>query len=441
MMIGPIDYIRQVQDPVQMALQGYMGGQAVQQNRQNMAAQDQQMQMRETLFAQEQEQQQAQAQRAQQVQGILADFAERARTGNLTAEDVIQAQMQVPELAEEISKSYELLTTAQREGQIAELSQLAVAMRRNPELAMQMIDDRLIAAENENDPGEVAALRALKMQAEMDPSAPMSAILMELATVMDKDQFRNFMDVAMPQPTETFRPISPEEAAQIGLPSNSGYQVNTVTGEIKSVGREASPIVNINTGDGVPQRTEFERAVDQRIATDYADWVTGGGSDVLKQVGQLQVVKERLDRGEELSGPLLGLVPPNMRIMFNEKSVDSQQLVEEVVQRNLRLILGAQFTEREGERLIARAYNPQGSAELNSRRVGALIGQISLAAQQKQALFDHVEKFGTATGFRGTTPSMEDFFAALSAAEGGANVPKPMAEPDVNSLIERYGRK
>jgi hypothetical protein len=246
---------------------------------------------------------------------------------------------------------------------------------------------------------------------------------------------------ANPKPEARFRPLTPEEARSAGLPSNSGYQVNEQTGEIKAVGREASSLVNINTGDGTPRRTVFEEATDKKIADEYAAWITGGGSDAVKQIAQLQSVKDRLDAGEPLTGSLLGLVSPNTRILFNEGSVDAQQLVEEVVQRNLRLILGAQFTEREGERLIARAYNPQARGETNSKRVGALINQISLAAQQKQALFDHVEKYGTATGFRGTTPSIEDFFAAIRETDGGVNQPTPLDPDEINSLVNQYGRK
>lgn len=51
---------------------------------------------------------------------------------------------------------------------------------------------------------------------------------------------------ANPKPEARFRPLTPEEARSAGLPSNSGYQVNEQTGEIKAVGREAAPQVSIN---------------------------------------------------------------------------------------------------------------------------------------------------------------------------------------------------
>jgi hypothetical protein len=51
-------------------------------------------------------------------------------------------------------------------------------------------------------------------------------------------------------PATRFRPLTAEEAQRFGLPSNSGYQVNETTGEIKSLGRENAAAVNVFTGDG-----------------------------------------------------------------------------------------------------------------------------------------------------------------------------------------------
>ena len=85
------------------------------------------------------------------------------------------------------------------------------------------------------------------------------------------------------------------------------------------------------------------------------------------------------------------------------------EAVEEVVQRNLRIVLGAQFTQKEGERLIARAFNPRLEEPENAKRVRRLITQIRTAAQQKQAASDYFEANGTLVGFKGKRPSLSDF--------------------------------
>ena len=228
-------------------------------------------------------------------------------------------------------------------------------------------------------------------------------------------------------------PAEPQET-WVDIPTPEGqkgqWQQNSVTGAKKQIGGGGQTI-NINGEDGGYERSIFDDEVDKKVAQEYIDWSAGGGSDSVKQISQLQEVADRLNSGkEDLTGPLLGLVSPGTRALFNSGSVDAQQLVEEVVQRNLRLILGAQFTQKEGENLIARAYNPQLKEEVNAKRIGRLIQQISLAAKQKQAMFDYLERYRTLApnaqdprGFTGKTPSLGDFYAALEDREGGMNVP------------------
>ena len=79
------------------------------------------------------------------------------------------------------------------------------------------------------------------------------------------------------------------------------------------------------------------------------------------------------------------------------------------MQRNLRLILGAQFTEKEGQRLIARAYNPSLSEQENAKRVRNLIKQMQSAAEAKASAARYFEENGTLAGWKGKLPSMRDF--------------------------------
>ncbi|MEL6568177.1 MAG: hypothetical protein AAFQ22_07145 [Pseudomonadota bacterium] len=192
----------------------------------------------------------------------------------------------------------------------------------------------------------------------------------------------------------------------------------------------ANVTVNNIPASGAGAQTSAQEAYDKQLATRVAEWNTGGGADVMKNIGQLRTVQERLERvasgqdSGDLSGPLLGMVPPNMRILFNEGSVDTQQLLEEVVQRNLRLILGAQFTAQEGERLIARAYNPQASEKVNAARVAALLRQMEIAGAQMQGLSDRLNDQGTFIGYDVAPPSLQSFYSAIDSA----NAPEPSGQ-------------
>jgi hypothetical protein len=170
--------------------------------------------------------------------------------------------------------------------------------------------------------------------------------------------------------------------------------------------------------------TPAERKVDENFAGDYNEFVVQGGfADVDKQLQQLREVLEYLEDPSTVaaSGPIPSLMPKFVRDRVTPRGAAAQEMVEEVVQRNLRLILGAQFTEKEGERLISRAYNPRLSEEENATRVSRLMTQIESAAQAKKAAADYYEANGTLKGFKGRINySADDFLNERKI--GGATV-------------------
>jgi hypothetical protein len=126
----------------------------------------------------------------------------------------------------------------------------------------------------------------------------------------------------------------------------------------------------------------------------------------------------------------------NVRSLTNPQAVKTKNAVEEVVQRNLRLVLGAQFTEKEGERLIARAYNDRLDTQENAKRVNRLITQIKNAAETKADAIRYFEQNGTLTGWNGKLPSMSDFTfddrATDRAKQPTGGAPTPGAAPSAS---------
>jgi len=160
-----------------------------------------------------------------------------------------------------------------------------------------------------------------------------------------------------------------------------------------------------------PSLTKGQEAVDSAFAKEYVDFKAAGGfADVQKGIEQVGGVLAELESGDKnLTGPVVGRMGDTIRSVFNPEAQSAKDSVEEVVQRNLRLVLGAQFTEREGERLIARAYNPNlGEAE-NAKRLRRLVTQIGTAAQAKQEAADYFEQNGTLKGFKGKIYTAADF--------------------------------
>ena len=161
--------------------------------------------------------------------------------------------------------------------------------------------------------------------------------------------------------------------------------------------------------------TEAQKAVDKKFGADYAEFIAAGGyADVEKQLKQLDEVKNSLKTGEKKTGVFSGLKSE----LPQTESRATRDAVEEVVQRNLRMVLGPQFTEKEGNRLIARAYNPYQDNTENVKRLDRLIKQIDEAAKAKVRAGEYYEKNGTLVGYKGTTfTSAEDFLKDETGAK------------------------
>lgn len=186
--------------------------------------------------------------------------------------------------------------------------------------------------------------------------------------------------------------------------------------------------------------TGGQQAVDTKFADEYLEWTQGGASDVTRNLAQLQGVEQRLINGEQLTGGMSGITPGPIRAYTNPAAQDALEQVEEVVQRNLRIILGAQFTEKEGERLIARAYNPRLKPEQNAPRLRMLITMMEQAAQVKNDAARYYEQNGTLRGWQGTLPTVADFEQALNQLdqEMGMAQEKPAGMPKVGDVVDGH---
>ena len=153
-------------------------------------------------------------------------------------------------------------------------------------------------------------------------------------------------------------------------------------------------------------------------------------------------VLEKLEAGEKLTGPLIGSIPEELRALIYPKSTQAQQLVEQVVQKNLRAILGGQFAQKEGEQLVRRAYNPKLTPQQNAARLRSLLLTLDAAAQSKQAQTDYFLNNNYSlrgyTGFAGV-PTIEDFTNALDGStevsESAGSKPKRIVFDNKGNVV------
>ena len=153
------------------------------------------------------------------------------------------------------------------------------------------------------------------------------------------------------------------------------------------------------------QLTPLETKVEEKSAQDLVDFTIGGGfSDVQKGLSQLEIAKQTLMQQPEgkITGKLVGVQDDTGVLKYtNPTAQDTKEQVQEIAQRNLRLILGPQFTAKEGEALINRVYNPALPQSVNVKRLDLLQEQMTSAAKTKQEAVDYYNTNGTLKGFKG----------------------------------------
>ena len=201
------------------------------------------------------------------------------------------------------------------------------------------------------------------------------------------------------------------------------YNVDS-TGKVTGIGGDA-PVTNIDLG----KETGVDE-VNKSVAKEYTAWLGGGAADATKNVAQIANAVQLLQSGDITTGVKSGLIARSgLGAFLDPEGTGLREQVEEVVQRNLRVVLGAQFTEKEGERLINRAYNPSLGTQQNLKKLNALFTQMQTALDQKNAMMQYFQnnQFNI-LGYEGNIPSITDFDRALDAVNA----------PQVGDVINGY---
>lgn len=158
-------------------------------------------------------------------------------------------------------------------------------------------------------------------------------------------------------------------------------------------------------GAGIGPLTPAQKAADTAFAKDYNDFVAGGGiTTIQKNLADLDKVIAILESKDTASGKTVGLADAagTLSYLF-PKAAEAKDLLGGVAQSNLRQILGGQFAAKEGEQLLARAYNVAQPQADNLRRVKSLRKQIEDAAAAKIQAVQQFEQYGTLKGLQSQT--------------------------------------
>lgn len=197
--------------------------------------------------------------------------------------------------------------------------------------------------------------------------------------------------------------------------------------EVKKLEAPATPKPvpkgKVGKGGGLPKSVGSD-ALDRKFAAEYNEWVASGGyANVEKNLNKLRDAANKLRKTDRATGPILGLMPKIGRDVFTPKGAAIQDDVESAIQTSLKQILGAQFTEKEGARVLERAYNPRLSEAENAKRIEREIGNLQAQAQAKQRAVEHWERNNASLrGFRGETAFGISESAPPPSSEGGVMI-------------------
>lgn len=167
-----------------------------------------------------------------------------------------------------------------------------------------------------------------------------------------------------------------------------------------------------------------QKKLDQEFAKEYQDWSSGGQKIAQSEIGKLKGALNKLETGKVTTGGLTGMFPDQMT---SNKVLSARSDIQSSVMGSLRALLGAQFTEKEGERVIKNTWNEADSTENNIARVKRLVGDLENKANDKTQKSKYFENKGS---------TLKGYDASFSN-----NNSQQSTSPSVGKIISSGGKR
>lgn len=171
-MVQPINYVLDVQNPIQTAMTGLTQGMQIGQ------------------FMQAKEQAEREAIQKQQMQEELSAFASKP---NKTHEDYANIMARLPSLAEDLKRSYDVLDSGKQQATFKTTSRVYAALSGGqPSVAKSILETEALGYENAGDKATADQIRTLAGMAETDPEGLLTISGLTLASTTPS-QFKDVL--------------------------------------------------------------------------------------------------------------------------------------------------------------------------------------------------------------------------------------------------------
>ncbi len=162
----------------------------------------------------------------------------------------------------------------------------------------------------------------------------------------------------------------------------------------------------------------LQMKMDEAFANDAIEYLGGGQAQIEANIKNLNDKIRILKSGElNVSGPMVGNIPESAQSFVNPAALSFIGDIRDIVFQSLREKLGAQFTEREGDRLVAAAFDQRLPEAENVKRLERLLKTIEGAASSKEAMIAHYREKGTLDGYEQKALTFDSIFDSIVAGD------------------------
>ncbi len=159
--------------------------------------------------------------------------------------------------------------------------------------------------------------------------------------------------------------------------------------QARALGEERNRIAGLSAArrQATAGLTPFDKEYQRKVAGEAVDWDTRGRPVAEQSLAVLTDARKTLadPKAEDKGGEWLpGLIPDNVRALYNSDRLALQQAINSITVQNLREAFGAQFTQKENEQFRALEYDPSLSNAQNLEKLDRKIALIEGLAKAKE---------------------------------------------------------
>ena len=164
-------------------------------------------------------------------------------------------------------------------------------------------------------------------------------------------------------------------------------------------------------GLGLTSYSLFDEKRDELFAKVANEFYDKGGFAVQEtNIKRLVQTIETITKDPSVTGIIQGTLPDELlAVLGYGEAIQTREAVASIVYQTLRATLGAQFTEKEGQRLISASFNPLLSPEQNAVRLNLMLQEVLKVTAGKHERIRHVEKYRTLAGYEGEMPAFDQY--------------------------------